>query len=661
MANPGTRIGVLQALLAVGLVAVTGRAFQLQVMEHERWAEQAERTRTAIRVLPARRGTLYDRHGVPMAVTQENYRIGVAAWEVPDGDRQEAQAILIRDLGLSTARVRAAFNAARSGRKGAYLYDHGPFTASQIERLRGRRWVEPTVIYRRHHPAGDLAPELLGAVSDSNRGTTGLERALDSLLTGIPGEAGYLRDPAGRLYESPDRLIREPVAGHDVFLTLDADLQGIVEAELVQALESQQADAGDVLLLDPRTGEILAMASASRNPAGARRAGAWLPAEPGSTLKPFAVAGLIRLDRATPHDSVHLGDGILRLEGRSRPITDVHPRKGWITLAEAIKVSSNVATVRFTMQMSPGEHYDVLREFGFGVATGVEVPYESSGLLKRPHTWAPGNTQPSMAEGYEVEVTPLQLGAAYAALANDGVLPSLTLVREIRDPAGQVVYRHQPEPVRRVLTPEVAAEVRTILDSAAGAGGTGSRAQLANYRLIGKTGTAKNVVDGRYQDGNYTASFAAIFPARDPQLVVVVRIVNPQAGEYYGGEIAAPLTQRVLTDALAARQNALNRSKLAQRSGTTPVREPEEAPPPGAVTLVRLPLAGQHQTDPVEIEVPDVTGLVGRQAALLLHRSGLRVAVTGDPGAIVAGTSPDAGTMVTSGSAVRLRTGGPRR
>lgn len=649
MANSATRISFLQFLFFAGLGAVVVRAAQLQLVEGKKWSKEAARTRTATRALAPRRGTIYDRNGTPLAVSQEFYRVGVATWEVPARQRDRVAGILVRDLDFNAGEVRTNFRRAKV--KEDYLYRYAPASASDVEDLRDIRGVHLDRVYRRAYPSGGVALGILGSIiPDSARGQTGLERALDSLLRGVPGEATFLRDRSGREYESPDRLIRSPVAGHDVLLTLDAELQGIAEAGLAETVEEQDAAAGDVVLLDPRSGEVLAMATEIRRPAGARKAGAWIPAEPGSTIKPFAAAGLLQLGRAKATDSVYGENGEWHLPRRSRPIKDTHPHPGYLTLARAIEVSSNIGATKFTLRLSPSEHFDILRDFGFGTPTGIEVPGESPGILKKPHRWQPDNTQPSMAQGYELEVTPLQMAAAYAALAHDGLLPSVTLIREIRDPEGRIVYQHEPRPVRRVVTPEVAAQVRGFLSLAAGEGGTGSRAQLDRYKVIGKTGTARNVVGGMYTN-SYTASFAGLFPADDPLLVAVVRIVDPEGGKYYGGDVAAPLMRRMLQDALAARRGAIDRTRFAERVAATPGAARTEDRPAAAVQ-VQVPLQAGAPPAPALLEVPDVRGVSVRQAALSLHRRGFRVQLEGN--GLVQGTAPAAGDSARAGSVVAV-------
>ncbi len=650
MANSATRIGFIQFLFFGGLTAVVVRAVQLQIVEGGKWSRLAETTRTVTEELEPRRGTIYDRSGAQLAVSQEYYHVGIATWEVPPSQRDRVARLVIGELDLPAREVREKFRRARPRKD--YIYRWAPASAGQVEELRKVRGVHLEPVYRRAYPSGGLARDLLGELDDSAGGRSGLERALDTLLRGIPGRATYLRDRGGRKYLSPDRLIRSPTPGHDVLLTLDAELQSIAEAGLERTLDEQDAAAGDVVLVEPASGEVLALASRVRRPDGARRAGAWVPVEPGSTIKPFAAAALLQLGRAKASDSVWGELGEWPLPKRSRPIRDDHPQKGFVSLARAIEVSSNVGAAKFTLRLKPEEHYDILRDFGFGAPTALELPYESPGILKRPDTWQPDNTQPSMATGYELEVTPLQLAAAYSALANDGLLPALTLMREIRDPTGQVIYRHEPRPVRRVVTPEVAAEVRGFLELAAGTAGTGSRAQLDRYQVLGKTGTARNVIGGRYAN-SYTSSFAGLFPSDHPQLVAVVRIVDPRRGEYYGGLVAAPLMRQMLQNALAARRSALDRTRFAERAELPDAPRMETQDQPVAPIRVSIPLVADRRAPVGMAEVPDVSGVNMRAAALALHRRGFRVRLDGSGS--VKGTLPEAGDSAKVGTVVVVR------
>ena len=392
-------------------------------------------------------------------------------------------------------------------------------------------------------------------------------------------------------------------------------------------------------------------------PTGVPRASVFTdPFEPGSTAKLFTAAALLLHHRVDSTEKVFAEGGTwfmpVTQSGRTRRITDAHAVQGSLTLAQAIQVSSNIAMAKFSSRLSPEEQYEMLRDFGFGTPTGVEFPSEARGRLERPDRWEPAYTRASVAMGYEFGVTPVQLAAAYGAIARDGILVAPTLVREVRDPDGRVIYRHTPEPVRRVVPVEIAVRLREYLREAAGQGGTGEEAQLVNYAVLGKTGTAVRFADGHYVRGEYTASFAAIFPADDPQLVVIVKIDNPK-GRYYGGLTAAPVTRSMLQQALASHRVAIDRARLAERD-TVPEAVPETDPGAGhsrSVVAVSLPYHPVDSTPP-RLPVPSVTGRSVREAALALHRRGFRVSLQG-LGEVVR-TVPAGGEVAQRGSSVTV-------
>src|SRR5213083_840070 len=410
MARPAVRIQVVEFGVLVGLALLVGRAVQVQILHGRRWAEEAQAQRTERIVLQARRGALYDRHGTPLAVTQETYHVGIAPNEL----------------------------------RGRYAYFAGPYSALEVQPLRSVRGVHLEPVLNRFYPDPAVARATIGRLGDDGLGASGLERTLDSLLAGRAGAAVVLKDRAGREYESPARVIAPPVPGLDVVLTLDAELQEIAQRALDDALRRMDADAGDVVMLDPRTGEVLALASRQRD--GSARPSAFTDTfEPGSLAKIFAAAALLALRRVSSTDRVSGEGGKWRVLGRT--ITDDDPQPS-LTLADAIRVSSNIAIAKFVARLTPEEQYVTLRDFGFGAFTGIEFPAEATGRLRPPSEW----TRPSaasLAMGYELSVTPIQVAMAYGALANDGLLLQPTLIREVRSAGGPGVrYRHRPEPVR---------------------------------------------------------------------------------------------------------------------------------------------------------------------------------------------------------------------
>ncbi|MGH7674118.1 MAG: peptidoglycan D,D-transpeptidase FtsI family protein, partial [Gemmatimonadales bacterium] len=544
------RLRAIEIVLYAGLALLLGRAGEVQLIEGRRWAAEAQAQRTEHVVLEPRRGAISDRDGTPLALTHETYHVGIA----PNELRRPAS-----DAAVIARRLRIAPRVLDRALARRYAWFAGPYPARDVEPLRVIRGVHLEPVPHRFYPAPDFARAVIGRVGSDGRGASGLERTLDSLLAGRPGAAVVVKDHAGREYASPARVIAERVAGHEVLLTLDAELQEIAQRALDDALERLDADGGDVVMLDPATGEVLALASR-------RRDGSSPPSavsdvfEPGSVAKIFAAAALLEGEHVRPTERVSGEGGRYRLPERT--ITDEHPLPS-LTLADAIRVSSNIAMVKFAGRLAPTEQFGLLRAFGFGAPTGLELAAESPGRLRRPEDWT-RLSGASLAMGYELAVTPLQLAVAYAVIGNGGVLVQPALVREIRNPAGRVVYRHRPEPVRRVVSRATADRLRELLRGVV-EGGTGTAAALSGFSVAAKTGTTRRVVDGRYAEGQYTASFAALFPAEQPQLAMVVKIDNPRAGGYMAARTAAPVTRAVLQQALAARDVAIDRARLGPR------------------------------------------------------------------------------------------------
>ena len=655
MAKPEARILSLEVVLLLGGLAMVGRAGYLQLIKGQAYAKRAAAQRTTRQILEAPRGAIYDRNGSVLATSLERYRIDIATEQVKN--RDSLLRIYRTDVGAHVDRLAAALRAKDP------FYAHGPFTAGQVRRLRTMRGVYLRPIYRREYPSGPLARPLIGALSpDSSRGTSGIERFLDSLLQGEPGFAVLLKDGRGRTYESPGRVARMPTRGADVVLTIDRELQEIAEGGLTQVFAESRPKRGDIVFLDARTGEVLAAASREMDATGKELASAsyfQTSFEPGSTAKPLTAAALLQLRRVDSTDTVTGENGSWEVPGRPKPVTDDHPQKGPITLARAIQVSSNIAMGKFSQRLRPEEHFDMLRAFGLTSPTGVEFPGEASGTVPPPQRWKPGLEGVSAAMGYNIEVTPIQLAAAYAAIANDGILMAPSLIKEIRGPDGSVTYRHQPLVVRRVMSPEVAARLRAFLASAATDSGTGGRAQVKGT-VLGKTGTARLVRNRRYTN-EHAASFAGIYPARDPQLVVVARIEQPE-GAYYGGSVAAPLVGRMLRQALAARKTALDRAKLAEdqieikkpQAGREAAREQGAAPATWTVFPIRPDPVGPLRAT----VVPDVVGEPARTAAAALQRRGFQVKLEG--AGVVRKTMPEAGDSLGIGRTVTVIADGNR-
>jgi len=638
-----------------GLVYVA-RAADLQVVQGARWEKLAEAQNAEKVQIPAQRGSLLDRDGRPLSIGSQDFRAYLAPAEA--GDPRHAAAAIARVLGLSRADEHHLASA-----DGGWVAIPRKVTTAERQRLQAavHQGLHFEPLETRVYPEGSLARTLLGSVNAGGRGRSGLELVLDSLLQGAPGAALTRRDARGQTYRIPDGEVRQPQPGDDVELTIDAELQRIAEDALDRALKETGASGGDVIMEDPATGELLAVAS--------RRMGDPLsvpaftdPYEPGSTLKPFLLASLLSEGRVRLGEKIDTEDGVWHADGRT--IRDVHGEDS-LSVADVIRFSSNIGAAKLSARLSPGMQYHFLRDFGFGVPTGVEYPAESSGLLRKPDDWS-GFSQASLAMGYEVSVTSLQLVMAYGALANGGVLMRPYLVREVRSPEGGVLYRRRPQPIRRVIDPKVAREVTRVLATVVESG-TGSRARMATLPVAGKTGTARVALGEGYERGRYSASFVGYTPVDDPKLVVLTKLDDPQ-GSYFGGSTAAPVSRAMLQAALATRGVTLPAGRLAHVAPTSGrpmwggdpasarVRATDEASGGGpfvfAVNASPDPWPAEREGEDGRRVLPDLRGLPVRSAVARLHELGLRVALQAT--GTVETQSPGPGARVSAGATIRL-------
>lgn len=647
-----SRVGVVHGAFVCFAVALVGRAAWVQLGQADRWRDRARGQQVASAEVPAVRGAILDASGQVLVQSRAVVRLAVAPNELRKP--QELAQILRRE------RVPESFVQRVLDPERKWVELPGQYLSTDVADAMAMRGVHPTESIERVAPPTDGLRRLLGTLDARGNAVGGVEAALDSLLRGRPGSRALLRDGRGRRMESPEEQGSAPVNGHSVVLTLNQGLQDIAERALAQAVSQMDASGGDIVILDPHTGEIRALASRR---AGAATTGATAltePYEPGSTVKPFIAAALLERGRVRLQDSVPTYNGEWRNNGRT--IRDVHKARA-MSFAEVIQQSSNIGMVQFAERLSAREQYEALRDAGFGTTTGLPYPSESPGRLYPVTQWS-GTSRASLSMGYELSVTPVQLAAAYAAFANGGVLIEPQLVREIRDPDGRAVWKAERRVVRRMMSEQTARGMRDLLRDVV-AGGTATGADLNTFEVAGKSGTARRTsADGRgYAAGAYTASFVGLFPADDPQYVILVKIDNPTAGAYYGGRVAAPVSKVVLEAAIAARDAALNRTQLAEapkrrtpdsgrradslRAVAAADAEAERAAPAYVVELGR-------EAEPAEAvvttrAVPDVRGLPTRRAVRELHRAGFRVQLVQG-----GGVQPAPGTLLRSGSVVRL-------
>jgi cell division protein FtsI (penicillin-binding protein 3) len=662
-----TRLRVLHGVLVAFAVALVLRSAWVQLWQGEKWERMASWQHYSRNALPAPRGEILDVAGVPLAQSEVRVRLNVAPPELKDAKRVARD---LKRIGVDAATIRRA-----TDRKRKWVQIPKVFMPSEVTVVSALPGVHAVPSVQRDYVPLEGLRRIVGRTNIDDVGQDGVELVLDSLLRGERGSTRAIKGARGERYESLDAMTQPPRPGHSVTLTVNYTMQDICDRALVDASARLGISGGDIVILEPTRGEVRCMASWRDTGKGTSSLALIEPFEPGSTLKPFIAGRLVESEHARMDEVIETFGGKYTECGRT--ITDVHEADR-MSLYDVIRYSSNIGIGLFTQRMSKRELFETLRDFGFGAPTGITYPSETGGVLREPRFWS-CPSQSAMARGYEISVTAMQLAAAYAAIANDGLLLVPTLVKEIRDADGEVVYEHRPQVVRRVMKPKTARMLREVLASVVDSG-TATDASLATFDLGGKSGTARRVVDGRYQQGSYTSTFVGLFPAREPQYVILIKLDNPK-GAYYGGKTAAPVAKAVLQAAIAARDASLDRGSLASQRAryVPPGAEPDGParrvvatgrvggdaiePPPRYALVDSTPLAPPARVtydlraDTLKpavrepVAVPDVRGLPERVVARELHRAGLRVSfVSGVPYEL----SPPPGTMVREGTIVRV-------
>jgi cell division protein FtsI (penicillin-binding protein 3) len=658
-----SRVGIIHLALAALLVALIGKAAQLQIVQRTRFADKALHQQSTQSVIPAPRGAILDSRGEVIAQSREKVTLNIRPVDVKNR-RQLRNA-------LQRAHVPAEWIAKATDSTRKWVEIPGRYLAVDVAPAIALRGVFVRPVVERVYAMSEGMRRIVGRVDATGKGLDGVELTLDSLLRGKAGSATVMLDVNGVQFESPGTPPTPPVQGNTIVLTINQELQDIAERALADAVARMGAEGGDVIVLDPDNGDILAMASQRLNPASTASTALTEAYEPGSTLKPLIAAGLLERNKATETDVVPAYNG--RWNHNGRQLEDEHKGEAF-SLADVIRFSSNIGIVQFAERLTPREEYETLRDFGFGSPTGLPYPVESGGSLRAPSKWSAMSAN-SLAIGYEITVTPLQLAAAYAPIANGGELLEPALVKEIRSPTGEVLYKHQRRSIRRVMSPSVARRVREMLLGVVEGGGTAKRADLGSFSLAGKTGTARRAVNGHYQPQDHIPTFVGLFPGDNPQFVILVKLDNPK-GEYMGGLTAAPVTKALLQAALASRNASLDRQSLIASRRARPqdssaigltvasrvdeqassTRADAEDTMPVAPLVARLPLPPvQKQAPKPDVTVPDVSAMNVRQAVHALHAAGLRVHLT-NVSVSARQTVPVAGSTVAAGSIVQLST-----
>ncbi len=640
------RLKLLCGFFLVLLGVAFGRAVQLQVYEQDKLRGLAQDQYVRQIEIPARRGDIFDRRGTPLAQSVEVDSIWVDPSMLPDV--RKASRALAKALKLDAEELQARLLRAK---RFAWVKRQAPSREVEAVKALGLPGLGFTKEPKRYYPQRELGAHVVGMVGTDGHGLEGLERAFEDELSGQNSRLSGFRDAKGRkllVSGAPDALERQ---GASVTLTLDRHLQYVSEKALARAVEESRAIAGMAVVLDPKTGEILAIANHPRfNPNtpesearhSIRNRAALDTFEPGSTMKSFVVAAALD-SGAIKQDDIFFCENGAWAVGR-HTIHDTH-EYGWLDAQRVLQFSSNICAAKMGQALGRERLVQAYRAFGFGERSGLALPGEGKGSIPYPKAEVALATQ-SFGQG--LTATAVQMAAAWGALANEGVLMRPYLVSKVVDPDGVVLLENRPTEVRQTVSAQTARKVLNMLESVVTKEGTAPKAAMEDYRVAGKTGTAQKAdpVARGYSDKRL-ASFVGVVPAENPRAVILVVVDEPKT-DVYGGIVAAPAFKEIATAAMA--HLAVPPSRAVPLPTALPVAA---APVPKAVPVRTVGAdVVTENPEPGSVRVPDVTGQAGRDAVARLLSAALEPQLMGS-GRVVSQT-PAAGSLVEKGARVTL-------
>ena len=639
------RLMVAAAALVLWVAGIEARLLVLQVIQHDDLVARAERQQMSTVPAPAKRGEIFDRHGRLLAYSVDADTIYAVPTDI--SDPAKTAAALCQALDDCTKKAREELQE-RLSQPRAFAYVKRRATPMQVKRvlaldLDGIGFRKES---KRFYPNRELAANLLGYVGVDNVGLGGIEATYDKTVRGREGKLLVQTDARRHVFS---RLERSPTTGASIELTIDEQLQFIAEREVRAGVQQARADAGTAVVMDPHTGEILAMASwptfnpndYSASPEAARRNRAVQDLyEPGSTFKLVTASAALEEGVIKPHDVIDVSAGLIRFGNR---VIDDMRRHEQLTFADVIVKSSNVGAIKVGLKLGAERLGLYIRRFGFGRPSSPDFPGESPGIV-----WEPSKLNDSalasVSMGYQVAVTPLQMAAAASVIANGGTLYEPHVVRAVVKGSQRTIVR--PKVVRRAILATTAATLTDIMEQVV-VDGTAKGAQLVNYNVAGKTGTADKLVNGRYSPYQQNVSFVGFVPSRNPVLTVLVMVDSPRVGGDTGSAIAVPIFKRIADASL-------------RRLGVTPTinpappvivaRQAHEAMATAAAPIVAPAVVALASN--AEIGVPDLTGMSAREALRELARLGLSARMQG--GGVVVQQHPPAGAPLEPGATCTL-------
>ena len=649
------RILIIQALIALWVVAIGYKLVKLQISDHTWLRARAERQQQAEIGLSPVRGIVFDRNGNELARSVEAKSLYASPAEITDPDDVADKLSRLLDVDRDALYKRITSSQVLVAVKRKLSEKEIP----QVEALKltGLRFINEM---KRHYVTGQTAAHVLGFVDMEDRGQGGLEQSYDKL---IRGQGGRLLLDVDALKKSYDHSIEESIPGANVTLTIDATIQRYTEQALADAIHKHRARAGTIVIVRPSTGEILALANyptfdpnkvSDSTEIQRRNRAVETSFEPGSIFKMVTYSAALEERLITPDSKIDCGGGQIRIADR---IVHDHPY-GVLTAAQALAKSSNVAAIKIGMRLGNERFARYIEQFGFGRRTGIELPAEARGLFRSASEWGPTSIG-SIPMGHEVGVTAVQAVAAYACIANGGEYVQPHVISRITSSSGDVLEEHKDER-HQVVSEHTATTIRNMLEGVV-MQGTGKAAQMGGYSAAGKTGTAQKVDEKtkRYSQTKYVASFAGFAPVDNPEVACIVSIDEP-IGAHHGGDVAAPIFARVVSDALrtlgvqpegdpqsqiAGGSQVYNVADLINENSLAANAEPD--------TTEETQLDDDASKPDDSVTMPDLKGLSIREAVALCATRGLRIKPSGE--GIVAMQNPSPGSTVAQNAICHVR------
>ncbi len=646
-----TRITILSSIILLCWVVLVVRLFQVQVIDGDDYRIRGKRQAQVKEAIPATRGTVYDRNGLALTSNIIHYSVGIHPAKITEKD--SIATIMSRITGKSRDHYFARFESDKP-----FLYLERNLQSQECELLMDKQ-IAGLVIEKqvsRNYPHHNIAGQILGFINVDGEGIAGIELKYDRFLRGEPGWMVKRADGLGKTQRDISYPFNQPADGSNIYLTIDLEYQTLLQEELKRRVNETKASSASGILINPHDGSIIAMASVpdfdpgapGRSPVENQKNRVITDQfEPGSTYK--IVCATAALDQRTVgiEEEFNCEGGKYSYAGK---IIQDWESFGLLNFSQIMEQSSNVGIIKIAERIGSNSLYRYSRDYGFGAQTNIGLIGETSGILRNTREW----TDISLAElsiGYEVGVTALQLASAFATVANGGILMQPRIIDRIVDQNGGIVYSNRPEVVRKVADQVVMQELTGMLTRAV-ATGTGSNAHIPGWSIAGKTGTAQKFINKRYSKTAFISNFAGFFPAKNPQIVGVFVLDEPELGYHWGGIGAAPLFKRVVQRIINLDDNIVLVSAQRTNQQTTEsvaVEDDDSKPKPAdMITLSTVAQAEPTLTSATQCIIPDIRGMSLRKALKTIRTAGLIPKFQGS--GTVAWQSPRPGLTVQTNS-----------